>query len=88
MKTNLQKAQDFTIGQCLSDYPPEAGYDEIVEILLDDERNYSDEEDSPLVTVWEPFEYADIVHIMDNMVSATKRLLDAQDEESLVSAKG
>ena len=88
MKTNVQKAQDFTIGQCLSDYPPEANYDEIVEILLDDERNYSDEEDSPLVTVWEPFEHADIVHIMDNMFSAVKRLLDKQDEDNLVAAKG
>ena len=75
MKTNLEIAQDFAIGQCLSDYPPELTYQEILDLLNDDEMN-EDEDGSPLVTVWEPFEYLDVEHIMDNMVSAVERLLN------------
>jgi hypothetical protein len=72
MKSNLERAQDFTIGQCLSDWPEDATYDEIIRILRDDER---DEDGYPLVTVWQPLEDTDIVHIMENMVSANYRLL-------------
>ena len=76
MKTNLQKAQDFAIEQCLSDYPPRASYDKIVAWYIED-RRYRD--GTPKVTVWEPFEDCDVVLIMDNMVSAVTRLLDAQE---------
>ena len=71
MKTNLQKAQDFAIGQCLSDYPARASYSKIIELLASDSRR---------VTVWEPFEDCDVVHIMENMVSAVERLLNEQGE--------
>lgn len=73
MKTNLERAQDFVIGQCISDYPDGATYDEIIKMLLDDA---SDEDDAPLVTVWESLEDTDIVHIMENFVSAVTRLLN------------
>jgi hypothetical protein len=74
MKTNLQKAQDFVIGQCLSDYPPDASYQEICNWLECDTRD--DETDEPMVTPWQPLEYCDVLSIMDNMVSAVTRLLD------------
>ena len=74
MKTNLEIAQDFAIGQCLSDYPSGATYQEICDWLTYDTRD--DQTDKPLVTVWEPFEYLDVEHIMDNMVSAVERLLN------------
>jgi hypothetical protein len=69
MKTNLQKAQDFAIGQCLSDYPTRASYTKILELIDSGSRR---------VSVWEPLEHCDVVHIMENMVSAVTRLLDAQ----------
>ena len=81
MKTNLEIAQDFAIGQCLSDYPPDASYDDICLMLRCDERD--EETDEPLVTVWEPFEYLDVEHIMDNMVSAVERLLEARDAKEI-----
>lgn len=77
MKTNLQKAQDFALGQCLSDYPPNATYEDICLMLRCDERD--EETDELLVTVWQPFEYLNVEHIMKNMVSAVTRLLDAQE---------
>ena len=70
MKTNLQKAQDFALGQCLSDYPPRASYDKILELIDSGSRR---------VSVWEPLQDCDVAHIMDNMVSAVTRLLDAQE---------
>ena len=69
MKTNLQKAQNFAIEHCLSDYPPRASYAKILELIDSSARR---------VSVWEPREYCDVAHIMDNMVSAVTRLLDAQ----------
>ena len=76
MKTNLQKAQDFALGQCLSEYPSSASYDEIVAWYIEDRRYY---DGTPKVTAWEPLEDCDVIHIMDNMVSAVTRLLDAQE---------
>jgi hypothetical protein len=73
MKTNLKKAQDFAIGQCLSDWPQSASYKKIIELLKKDSRS---------VTPWEPLEYCDVAHVMENMVSAVTRLLDAQDAEN------
>ena len=73
MKTNLELAQDFAIGQCLGDYPADANYAEIYEWVENGTKN---EDGSRLVTPWEPLEYCDILHIMDNMISAVKRLLD------------
>ena len=70
MKTNLQKAQDFAIEQCLSDYPPRASYAKILELIDSGSRR---------VSAWEPLEDCDVIHIMDNMVSAVTRLLDAQE---------
>ena len=81
MKTNLEIAQEFALGQCLSDYPPDASYSDICLMLRCDERN--EETDEPLVTVWEPFEYLDVEHIMDNMVSAVERLLEARDAKEI-----
>ena len=81
MKTNLEIAQDFVIGQCLSDYPPDANYGDICLMLQCDERD--EETDEPLVTVWAPFEYLNVEHIMDNMVSAVTRLLDARDAKEI-----
>ena len=81
MKTNLQTAQDFVIGQCLSDYPPDATYAEIRDWM--DFDTVDDETGEYLVTVWEPFENCDVLHIMDNMVSAVTRLLDARDAKEI-----
>lgn len=74
MKTNLEIAQEFALGQCLSDYPPDAPYQDICEWLDSDIRD--EETDEPLVTAWQPFEGLDVVGIMDNMVSAVERLLN------------
>ncbi len=68
MKTNLEKAQDFVIGQCLSDYPPDATYEEICELIADDDES---------VTIWEPFEDLDVVEIMDGMIDDLVRVYHA-----------
>jgi hypothetical protein len=72
--TNLEIAQQFVLGQCLGDYPEDATFDEIIALLKN--NDYDDDEDAPLIRVWEPLEYCDVVHIMENMVSAVTRLLD------------
>ena len=77
---NLKRAQVFAIEQCLSNYPTEATYQEICDLLNDDEKN-NDEDDCPIVTVWEPFEGLDVIEIMDSMVENLTRLLDAKDKE-------
>lgn len=77
MKTNLELAQEFAIGQCLSDYPPNASYQDICALL--DGDNWDSDADEPIVTPWEPFEHIDVVYVMDNMVSAVKRLLDEKE---------
>lgn len=64
-KTNVEKAQDFAIGQCLSDYPPDATYEQICELIADDDES---------VIIWEPFEDLDIVEIMDGMIVDLMRL--------------
>lgn len=74
MKTNLQIAQDFAIEQCLSDYPARASYDKILVLISSGSRR---------VSVWEPLEYCDVEHIMNNMVSAVTRLLDARDAKEI-----
>lgn len=74
LNDNLKRAQDFVLGQCLSDWPQNSTYDEVCAWIECNTRD--DETDEPLVTVWEPFEYCDILHIMDNMLSATVRLLE------------
>ena len=73
--TNLEIAQQFALGQCLSNYRIDLSYQENLDLLNNDELN-NDEDDCPIVTVWEPFEYLDVEHIMDNMVSAVERLLN------------
>lgn len=74
LNNNLERAQHFVMGQCLSDWPQDATYDQVCDWIECNTRD--DETDEPLVTVWEPFEYCDILHIMDNMLSATVRLLE------------
>jgi hypothetical protein len=68
MKTNLEKAQDFVLGQCLSDYPPDATYEEICELIADDDES---------VTIWAPFEDLDVVEIMDGMIDDLVRVYHA-----------
>jgi hypothetical protein len=75
MKTNLEKAQDFVLGQCLSDYPPDATYDEICDWIGCD--TWDDETGAPMVTIWEPFEDLDVVEIMDGMIDDLVRLYHA-----------
>lgn len=79
MKTNLQKAQDFVIGECLSDYPEDATYEEIIGFILE---GTEDEDAAQLVTIWEPLEDLDITPYMDCKVEAVKRLLDAHTIEA------
>ena len=67
-KTNLEKAQDFVLGQCLSDYPPDATYAEICDWIADDDES---------VTIWEPFEDLDVVEIMDGMIDDLVRVYHA-----------
>jgi hypothetical protein len=74
MKTNLERAQDFVMGQCLSDYPENATYEEVYAWMECD--TVDDETGEYLVTVWQPFEDCNILQIMDNMVSAVERLLE------------
>lgn len=80
MKTNREIAQDFALGQCLGDYPPDASYEQIVSWFLEDAR-YPD--GISKVTAWEAIEYCDVIHIMNNMVSAVTRLLDARDAKEI-----
>lgn len=71
--TNLEKAQIFVLGQCLSDYPDNMSYEKICKLY---------DKGSRKVIPWEPFEYLDVTYVMDNFVSAVERLLNEQDEEN------
>lgn len=72
--TNLERAQTFAIEHCLSDYPPNATYEEICDWIANDTDD--DETGEPMVTVWEAFEYQDVLVIMDDLVVSIKKLLD------------
>jgi hypothetical protein len=74
-KTNLEKAQDFVLGQCLSDYPPDATYAEICDWIACD--TCDDETGASMVTIWEPFEDLDVVEIMDGMIDDLVRVYHA-----------
>lgn len=72
--TNLERAQIFAIEHCLSDYPPNATYEEICDWIACD--TYDKETEEPMVTVWEAFEYRDVLVEMDDLVVSVKKLLD------------
>lgn len=72
--TNLERAQTFAIEHCLSDYPPDATYDEICDWIANDTED--DETGERMVTVGEAFEYQDVLVIMDDLVASVKHLLD------------
>lgn len=76
LNDNLKRAQDFVLGQCLSDWPQNATYDEVCAWI--ECGTTDDETGEPLVTVWQPFEYCDILRIMDNMLSAIVRLMEGK----------
>lgn len=80
--SNLKKAQNFVIGQCLSDYPPSASYSQICNWFERGSKNKSGEY---TVTAWEPFEDVDVIHVMDNMVSAVERLLNDHTDVDTVT---
>jgi hypothetical protein len=88
--TNLEKAQRLAMGFCLSDYPEDWTYDQVYEALEKDEPVYDhnpnedddeDDEDEPRVTVWEPFEYLDVLEVMSDLVYHVNRLLDEKDKK-------
>jgi hypothetical protein len=73
--TNLERAQFFVMGQCLSDWPENATYDQVCEMIENDKCG---EDDEPLVVIWDPFEDLDVLEIMDNMLFATIELLEGK----------
>lgn len=76
-RTVLQKAQDFAIGQVLSEWDCDFDYDDIIRVLRSDE--YADGVDAVVESVvpWEPYENdygTDIADTIENMVSDLVRL--------------
>ena len=76
-RTVLQKAQDFAMGQVLSEWDCDFDYDDIIGTLRSDA--YAEGKDWALqqVTPWEPYELdygTDIADTMENMVSDLVRL--------------
>ena len=76
-RTVLQKAQDFAIGQVLSEWDSTFDYDDIVATLRSDA--YEDGEDWAVeqVTPWEPYENesgSDIADTIEGMVQDLVRL--------------
>ena len=76
-RTVLQKAQDFAIGQVLSEWDSSFDYDDIIATLRSDA--YAEGEDWALeqVTPWEPYENdygTDVADTIENMVSDLVRL--------------
>jgi len=73
-RTVLQKAQDFAIGQVLSEWDCDYDYDDIIRVLRSDE--YADGE-TDSVTPWEPYENdygTDIADTIEGMVQDLVRL--------------
>jgi hypothetical protein len=75
--TVLQKAQDFAIGQVLSEWDSTFDYDDIIATLRSDA--FADGEDWAVdqVTPWEAYENdsgSDVAQTMENMVSELVRL--------------
>lgn len=76
-RTVLQKAQDFAIGQVLSEWDCDFDYDDIIRVLRSDE--YADGVDAVVESVvpWEPYENdygTDIADTIENMVFDLVRL--------------
>jgi hypothetical protein len=76
-QTVLQKAQDFVMGQVLSEWDSTFDYDDIIATLRSDA--YAEGEDWALdqVTPWEAYENdygTDIADTMENMVSDLVRI--------------
>lgn len=76
-RTVLQKAQDFAIGQVLSEWDCDFDYDDIIATLRSDA--YAEGEDWALdqVTPWETYENdygTDIADTIENMVSDLVRI--------------
>ena len=73
-RTVLQKAQDFALGQVLSEWDCDFDYDDIIRVLRSDE--YADGE-TDSVTPWEPYENdygTDIADTIEGMVQDLVRL--------------
>ena len=73
---NLDKAQRLAMGFCLSDYPDDWTYDQVYEEI---EKHDPEYDDNPRVTIWQPFEYLDVLEIMSDLVYHVNRLLDEKD---------
>ena len=76
-RTVLQKAQDFAIGQVLSEWDSTFDYDDIIATLRSDA--FAEGEDWALeqVTPWQPYEDdsgSDVAQTIENMVSELVRL--------------
>lgn len=76
-RTVLQKAQDFAIGQVLSEWDSTFDYDDIIATLHSDA--FAEGEDWALeqVTPWQPYQNdsgSDVASTIENMVSELVRL--------------
>lgn len=76
-RTILQKAQDFAIGQVLSEWDSDFDYDDIIRVLRSDD--YADGIDAVVESVvpWEPYENdygTDIADTLEGMVQDLVRL--------------
>lgn len=54
--TTLQKAQDFALGQVLSDWDPALEYDDIIRVLRSDGFEDGEEDAVEQVTPWQPYD--------------------------------
>ena len=73
---NLEKAQRLAMGFCLSDYPDDWNWDQVYEEI---EKDEPEDYDNPRVTIWQPFEYVNVLEIMSDLVYHVNRLLDEKD---------
>lgn len=79
-KTNRELAQNVALGFCLSEYPEGLSYDEILEKIVEDDIE-EDEEGSPVIAVWQPFEYLNVPEIMEELVDEIERTLNYKDAQ-------
>jgi hypothetical protein len=72
-RTTLEKAQDFAIGQVLSEWDSNFTYDDIIRVLRSDAYAEGDEEAVESVTPWYPYENnlsgSSTANVIEGMVS-------------------
>lgn len=74
-RTVLQKAQDYTLGQVLSDWNPALEYDDIIRVLRSNAYLDGEGDVFEWVTPWEPYELLAGGQIADEIEGAVQNLV-------------